>query len=147
MTNVLLNLDNTLSSSMNAIADYSEASGFDSTNNAVRFISLLLVFAFVLAITYFTTRFIAGYQKGKLANSNISIIETTRITQDKYIQIVKIGKRYVAIAVCKNEITKLLDLEEDDIVLNQDLEEQKNKYSGFLDVLEKIKQTKDKNGN
>ena len=71
----------------------------NTLDNFVRFFSLLLIFVFVLAVTYFTTRYIANYQKGKLSNSNITVLEASQIAPGKYIQIVKIGNRYFALAV------------------------------------------------
>ena len=40
--------------------------------------TLLIVFIFVLAATYFATRFVGNYQKNKLSGSNIQILETMR---------------------------------------------------------------------
>lgn len=105
----------------------------DSLNNITRFISLLIIFAFVLAITYFTTRYIANYQKGKIDNGNIKIIETARISQDKLLQIIKVGTRYFLIAISKNDVTYLSELKEDEIKIS---ENGTNSLPGFSDLLE-----------
>lgn len=52
-------------------------------------LTLLIIFIFVLAVTYYVTRFVGNYQKNKLSGSNINILETMRIANNKYIQIVK----------------------------------------------------------
>ncbi|MBP3469234.1 MAG: flagellar biosynthetic protein FliO [Lachnospiraceae bacterium] len=109
----------------------------NTLDNFVRFFSLLLIFVFVLAVTYFTTRYIANYQKGKLSNSNITVLEASQIAPGKYIQIVKIGNRYFALAVCKDTVTVLAELKEDEIQL---LEDKGMDLPGFKDIMEKAKE-------
>ena len=70
-------------------------------------IGVLLIFVFVLAITYYVTKWIAGYQKQQGAAGNIEVLETVRIANNKYIQLVRIGESYFAIAVCKDTVTNL----------------------------------------
>lgn len=48
-------------------------------------LTLLIIFIFVLAVTYYVTRFVGNYQKNKLSGSNINILETMRIANNKYI--------------------------------------------------------------
>lgn len=114
----------------------------NSLNNITRFISLLIIFAFVLAITYFTTRYIANYQKGKIDNGNIKIIETARISQDKLLQIIKVGTRYFLIALSKNDVTYLAELKEDEIKV---CENGTSNLLGFSDFLEMAGVKKNKN--
>lgn len=87
-------------------------SGFDSF---LQLLGVLLIFIFVLIITYFTTKWIANYQKGQNYNKNLRIVETIRITNNKYIQIVEAGKEYLVIAVGKDEIHLLTKLSEDQL--------------------------------
>ena len=72
-----------------------------------QFITVLLVFVLVLGITALTTTWIANYQKQQCVNENVQVIETTRISNNKYIQIVRIGEKYMAIVVCKDTVTML----------------------------------------
>ena len=48
-----------------------------------RLMGVLLIFVFVLALTYFCTRWIARYQGNLHTTKNIKIIETYRITNNK----------------------------------------------------------------
>ena len=41
------------------------------------------------------------------AAGNIEVLETVRIANNKYIQLVRIGESYFAIAVCKDTVTNL----------------------------------------
>ena len=123
-----------------AVEFVDSGTGFSTVNNVSRFFTLIFIFIFVLAITYFTTKYIANLQKGKNISGNIRILETSRITQDKYIQIVKIGEKYVAIAVAKNGVTKLAELSEEELKLPE-IEADGSK--GFRDILNRFTKKND----
>ena len=50
---------------------------------------------------------------------NIQIVETMRLSQNKLIQIVHISDKYFAIAVCKDTVTLLGELNGSDIIVSQ----------------------------
>lgn len=77
------------------------------TDSYAQFITVLLIFVAVLAVTALVTKWIAGYQKQQGAAGNIEVLETVRIANNKYIQLVRIGESYFAIAVCKDTVTNL----------------------------------------
>lgn len=105
-----------------------------------QFISVILIFIFVVGLTYFTTRFVANFQKEKMAGSNIEILETVRISNSKYIQIVKIGKKYFAIAVCKDTVTYLCEVDGEDLIYSStDTEFHSDSFKAILDKLKKDK--------
>ena len=54
-----------------------------------------------------------------MSGSNINILETMRISNTKYIQVVKIGSKVFAIAVAKDTVTYLCELNEDELVYNE----------------------------
>lgn len=110
------------------------AGGYDSF---LDLITVLLIFIFVIAITLFTTKYIANYQKVQNAGKNIEVLETYRISQTKYIQIVKIGKKCVAIAVSKDTVTLLTSLDEGDVSFQRDEGETKS----FKEILASLKKT------
>ncbi len=76
-------------------------------NNYAQFITVLVVFVAVLGVTAWTTRWIANYQKQQTVNCNIQLIEAARISNNKYIQIVRVGETYMVLAVCKDTVTML----------------------------------------
>lgn len=100
-----------------------------------RLITLVIIFVFVLAITYFTTKFIANYQKGKTKDSNIQLLDAVRLSQNKYIQLVKIGKEYVALAICKDTVTVITKVPEEDLHFSQG-----DSAVGFYSILEQAKE-------
>ena len=74
-------------------------------------IFILVVFVGVLAITYYVTKWIAGYQKTQGFNKNLEIIEAIKITGNKYVQIIRAGEdRYFVIAIGKDEVVPLGEL-------------------------------------
>ncbi len=119
----------------------SSGNGVDSI---VQLITVLVIFVFVLAVTYLVTKWIAGFQKQQNTGKNIQVVETTRMSPNQYAQILKLGKnKYVAVAVSKENVTLLATLEEDDI----DEDTQSNVARGdFSDILKKMK-TSFKEGN
>lgn len=82
-----------------------------------QFLTALLIFVFVLVITWWTTRFIANYQKQSMTGTNIEVVETTKIAPNKYLQIIRAGDQYILIAVCKDSVTKLAKLSEQELML------------------------------
>lgn len=106
-------------------------------------LTLLVVFIFVLALTYFATRWAGNMQKNKMAGSNIQILETMRVTNSKYIQIVKIGSKCFAVAVCKDTMTFLCEVNGDELTYSS--ESRMINTEGFKTILEKFKKDKPDN--
>lgn len=79
-------------------------------------ITVLVVFVVVLAITAVVTKYIARYQKSQSAGNNIEVLETAQIAAGKYIQLVRLGSTYAAIAVCKDTVTMLCQIPEEQIL-------------------------------
>lgn len=102
--------------------------------------TIVLIFILVLALTYFATKYIGNYQKNKMFGNNIQILETARISNSKYIQIIKVGEKYIAIAVCKDTVTYLCDLNAEDLVLKDTSTELKSE--NFKAILDKFKKDK-----
>lgn len=106
-------------------------------------LTLLIIFIFVLAVTYYVTRFVGNYQKNKLSGSNINILETMRIVNNKYIQIVKIGSRVFAIAVAKDTVSYLCELDEDELIYKESSSgKMLINNDNFKEILEKFKKDK-----
>lgn len=108
-----------------------------------QFITVVVIFILVLGITYLTTKWLAGYQKEKSAGSNVEVLETARITANKYIQIVRCADKYLAIAVCKDTVTVLAELEPEQIRISEGRQNIKPdfkemlKKAGTVNILEK----------
>ena len=90
-----------------------------SDNPVVQFITVTLVFVFVLAITYFTTRWIGSYQKKQMSYGNIQIIESYRLSSNKILEIIKSGNKCFLIAVCKDTVTLIGEVSEESLELKK----------------------------
>ena len=97
-------------------------------------ITVLLVFVLVLAVTALTTKWIANYQKQQGVNCNIEVMETARISNNKYIQLVRIGKTYMAIAVCKDTVTMLGEIPKEQLTEITSL----NGGTNFKELFDKV---------
>lgn len=84
-----------------------------SMDNFLQLMGALGIFIFVLALTFFVTRWIGNYQQTQWKNRNMQIIETMRIANNKFIQIVKVAEEYLVIAVGKDSIELLMKLDAD----------------------------------
>lgn len=85
------------------------------TNSIIQFITACFIFIFVLVICIFTTRFVGNFNKQQYSNKNIQIIETIRIANNKYIQLLVIGEVYLVVAVSKDKITLLTQLTKEEL--------------------------------
>ena len=78
-----------------------------------QFLVMLIIFAVVLGLTYFTTRFVGEHQKKTMSHGNIKIIESMRLSNSKVLEIVKAGDKAYLIAVCKDTVTLIGEVNED----------------------------------
>lgn len=104
-------------------------------------LGILLVFLLVLVLTYVVTRWIAGYQQGMMANRNIQVIETFRVSNNKFIQIIQVGKKCLVISVCKDTINILTELTEEQLIWKPSPEEKNpvNMNENFQEILNNLK--------
>lgn len=88
-------------------------------NGIAQLITVAVLFILVLALTYFTTRLVGRYQKGQLSGNNIQVIDMLRLSQNKLVQIVRVGEKYFAVAVCKDTVTLLGEIDGDKLVIKE----------------------------
>ncbi len=110
-------------------------------NSVIDLITVLVIFLFVLVLTYYVTRWIAGYQKTKTAQGNLSVIEAIRVSNNQYIQIVRTGTdKYLVVGVSKDGMTLLTTLTEEELrALPQPGEYAPRAGASFSDILEEFK--------
>ena len=92
-----------------------------TTEGAAQFLTVFVIFLAVLAITYYTTRIVGKYQKLQGFNRNFEAIETYRVTGNKFLQLIRVGKRYFIVAVGKDEISLISEVSEEDIELDPEV--------------------------
>ncbi len=75
-------------------------------------IIVLFIFIAVLVLTFYTTKWMAGFQKQQQIGKNLKIVETIRVGNNKFVEIVQTGQnRYIVIGVGKDEIVFLGELD------------------------------------
>ncbi len=84
-------------------------------DSIIQFITVLVIFIFVLAITYFTTVWIGNYQKTRNRGVNIELLDAQRLNQSQYIQIVRIGEKFLALGISKDSVTPICEIPEDEL--------------------------------
>lgn len=114
------------------------------SDSILQLLTVILLFVFVLLITWFTTRWIARIQKGQMApGNNIEVIETARIATDKYIQIVRTGDKYLVIGVGKGEVNFLTELNPDEIQFREESTTPSINFSSVFERVKNLKKSKD----
>ena len=86
-----------------------------SMESFLQLISALLIFAFVLLITYFTTHWVGNFQKVQMRSKNLQVIESLPAGANKSICLIKAGTEYLVVAIGKDEIHPLATLKEDQL--------------------------------
>ena len=86
-----------------------------SLESFLQLISALLIFAFVLLITYFTTHWVGTYQKVRMKCKNLQVIESLSAGNNKSICLLKAGTEYLVVAIGKDEIHPLATLKEEQL--------------------------------
>ena len=102
-------------------------------NSFVQFITLLIVFVIVLFLTYYTTKFVGNYQKVSNRYTNFEVVETYRISNNKYI----------LISVTKDNVTMLTELDEKTVMKPEYTTGQQS----FSEIFDKLKNLKKHNEN
>lgn len=114
-----------------------------SLESFMQLISVIVIFVFVLVITYVTTRWMAGFQKSRSYNKNLKIIETIAVGNNKLISIVAVGKKYIAVSVGKDDVHFLTEIKEDELKDLSFLDEpdKESAKESFANILEKLKKS------
>lgn len=108
-----------------------------SAESIFRLIVSLVMFVLVVIACYFTTVWIGNFQKKKVGRGNIEVIEVHSLTNNKYMEIVRVGTKYYVLAVSKDRVDKIDVLDKDDINIPEFGDMSTNLT--FVQVLEKLK--------
>ena len=112
-----------------------------SLESFLQLVGVLLIFVFVLLITYLTTRWMGGFQKAHSNNKNLHIIETISVGNNKFVEIVQAGTKYLVVAVGKDEVQFLAELSEEELKEVPALNNSSTPSSeSFQDILNKVRE-------
>ncbi len=108
--------------------------------SAIQLLTVLIIFALVLVVTYFTTRWIGNYQKGRSRGRNIELLDAGQLSQNQYIQLVRVGEKYLILAVSKDNVTLLGESSRDELQLDEPGDDgRQNSADSFQKLLEAAK--------
>jgi flagellar protein FliO/FliZ len=111
-----------------------------SWESFIQLLGALVIFAFVLVITYLASRWMGGMQKTRGSNKNLRIIETIGVGNNKFISIVEVGTVYLVVSVGKDEVHLLTEISKDDLKdLSFEDEGNMNLQDTFAGILKKVK--------
>ena len=109
----------------------------DTVNNILQLFAVMTVFVLILVVAYFVTRWIGTNQGRNFFGKNIRVIEGCRIGTNKFIQIVKVGNKFLILGIGKDEISYLGEVEEQDLAITED---GVKTLPDFKEILAKVKQ-------
>lgn len=107
-------------------------------DNFMQLLGLVFLLIVILIATYYTSRFVGGIKLGQMKNSNFTVIDNYRISQNKVIQIVKIANKYIVIAIGKDTINYITELDEADVLIKEMNPGQKLSFKETLEKLRNI---------
>lgn len=114
-----------------------------SMESFIQLISALFIFALVLLITYYTTRWVGSYQKVRMKSKNLQVIESLSVGNNKIICLIKAGTEYLVVAIGKDEIHPLTTLKEEQLTDLSFLNEGTEVMTGgesFQEILGQLKE-------
>ena len=111
--------------------------GLIGTSTLASFIKLILLciaFVFILIGSYYFTKWYAGSGMVKNKTKNIQVMESYPLGPGKQVCILKLGEKYIAVAICKEQVTVLTELPEEQLIF----EETTIQNAGFSEVFGKL---------
>ena len=113
-----------------------------SFESFIQLMGALLIFALVLILVYFTTRWMGGLQKNGMKGKNLRIVESIGVGTNKSICIIEAGTEYLVVAIGKEEINFLTSLSREQL---KDFSFENDESKGFAqesfqDILQKLKE-------
>ncbi len=107
--------------------------GASGVESVLKLIGLIILCVIIIAASYYTTRFVGKRQAGMGGESNFKSLDVYRINQNKYLQLIAVGKRYFVIAVSKDNVQLIAELNEEDITCWRS-----EKKVSFKDIMSKV---------
>ncbi|MCR5674959.1 MAG: flagellar biosynthetic protein FliO [Lachnospiraceae bacterium] len=81
-------------------------------------LTILSIFVLVLLLAWGSAKILAHYNRaGASSHGNMELVEAFRISTTQVVEILRIGDRYIAIAVSKDQVEKLGEWGQDELHL------------------------------
>ncbi len=112
---------------------------FQSSGSVGELIVLIIIFILVVVACYYITRFVGSKQLKQMKNSNFTVIDTYRVTANKFLQLVRMGEKYIVISVTKDSITVITELSKEEVILPESKSGQDKSFTSILSEMIKKK--------
>lgn len=99
-------------------------------------VTVLFIFVAVLGVTAWVTKWMANYQKQQNSGKNMEVLDTLRISNNKWIQLVRVGCVVKVIAICKDTVTYLGEVDIQ-LINTESGREQSDISEGFKSQIQK----------
>ena len=116
--------------------------GYSGYTSGLELAGLLIAFIIVIVACYFVTKFIGGKQLAQQKNSNFTVLDTFRLAQNKYLQLIQAGNRYFVLAICKDSIRLIAELEKEDITYWRENGQMAGGFQELLSAMHKKQKNK-----
>ena len=83
----------------------------------LKLLMLLIAFILILVASYYVTKWYAKSGFIKKQTNNMEIVDTFSMGPNRQICIVRIGQKYIAVSVCKDQIRYLTEIPEEQLEL------------------------------
>jgi len=123
----------------------SNANNWSSTLEMLgQFLFLIVVFAIVIFLTFYSTKFIAKIKMKSNKNNNLKIVESIQIGFGQYIMLIKAGDKYLVISVTKDKVNFIAQLDNNSIKEEQAVEQiEDTLFERYLkDIFQKLNKKK-----
>jgi flagellar protein FliO/FliZ len=110
--------------------------GLSGAGSIIELVGLIFVLILILFAAFYATRLIGRISSGQFKNSNFKVIDTYRISPNKFLQIVKVANKYLVISVSKDTVKFITELEESEVYI-KDTNLKEN--MSFKQILEKVR--------
>ena len=97
---------------------------------------LIVVFILILVAAYYATKWVSTMGTNLQKNKNVKVLEVFRLSQTKFIYLVKIGDKVSALGVTKDHIEFICEVEEDSL----HFEQQFAAHGSFKEIFNKSKE-------
>lgn len=115
---------------------------FSALSSFFKLIGLLILLIVLLFAASFVSKWYARAMSGKKYAGNIKIIETYPIGQGKMIQIIQVGKKYIALVQTKDSVVFLTELTQEDLLIKEPV--QMPRTEGFSEMFQEMLKHKKK---
>jgi len=119
-------------------------SGISAVNGFAQLLTVIVIFIFVLFCTYVATKYTADFKRMQGFNSAFEVIDSISVGNGGFLELIRVGENYIVISVTKDNITKIMDLTEEEVLKIKD--NKKTSKISFSSLMFKAKSEIEKKG-